>query len=129
MRTNSRSLIYSAQCLSLYNRDVQPQLTLPHSWRCIPFCLFRLLFQIVLCPLASQDHKLKKTTKKSTYAPVEVDELNTSLTSTRTKSAFHRVSAGGGYFIAGISVELLSNDHHTSTRSTSPRGRSVSLSV
>lgn len=28
VRTNSRSLIYSAQCLPLFNRDVQPQLTL-----------------------------------------------------------------------------------------------------
>ena len=108
-----RSLIYSAQCLRLYNRDVQSQLTLPHSWGCIPFCrLLILLFQIVLCSL-----KVDRS-----YG------LNTSLTSTSTKSAFHRVSPGGGYFIAGISVELLSNDHHTRTRSTSPRGRSVSLS-
>ena len=51
------------------------------------------------------------------------------LTSACTKSAFHRAPPRDGYFIPGISVKFLSNDHHATTCTTTPRGRSVRFFV
>jgi len=51
------------------------------------------------------------------------------LTSTSTKSTFNGVSSGDGDLTPSTSVKFLGYNNHTSTGTTPPRGRSVSLFV